>query len=206
VNGLRPMFHPGRLKQFWLLLARSVPWLSAACATMVVAWWVRSHFATDGVGYTHGGAEEYSSYYVTSGRGQVLFAYGRVVQDPSRPVKSHFRRDRGPAQRRLESTTLLRRAGFYYAHVHVRGSHEMVNVVFPHWLVALPFAVIPAWHIPSAARRRRRLTRGLCPQCGYDLRGSPGRCPECGSGSSAPAPANSPASPATAATGRPSRR
>jgi hypothetical protein len=30
-------------------------------------------------------------------------------------------------------------------------------------------------------RRRRRIDRSLCPDCGYDLRASPGICPECGS-------------------------
>ncbi|MCL4743391.1 MAG: hypothetical protein KJZ54_14440 [Phycisphaerales bacterium] len=41
----------------------------------------------------------------------------------------------------------------------------------------------------AALRTARRLRRGLCPLCRYDLRGLPQRaCPECGWGRTPPAP------------------
>ena len=47
----------------------------------------------------------------------------------------------------------------------------------PFWAPVVAFAILPVvWVI----RRRRRPRPGTCPKCGYDLRATPERCPECG--------------------------
>jgi len=58
--------------------------------------------------------------------------------------------------------------------------HWGPTVSFFLWIL---FAVL-LWPVlrQEAADRRRRIAErnGLCPACGYDLRATPGRCPECG--------------------------
>ena len=53
----------------------------------------------------------------------------------------------------------------------------------PHWLVFLLFAVLPVRRAAAALpglRARLKRKPGHCRACGYDLRATPGRCPECG--------------------------
>ena len=46
--------------------------------------------------------------------------------------------------------------------------------------LCIAFASLPAVRGLKKIRRRERLASGLCRGCGYDLRATPERCPECG--------------------------
>jgi hypothetical protein len=52
--------------------------------------------------------------------------------------------------------------------------------VIPLWPAALAAAALPVAWLRKHFRGRRRDRHGLCPSCGYDLRATPDRCPECG--------------------------
>jgi hypothetical protein len=57
------------------------------------------------------------------------------------------------------------------------------GVAVPHGCVALALGALPAWALVRRGRclrSRRWREQGLCEECGYDLRATPGKCPECG--------------------------
>jgi len=62
--------------------------------------------------------------------------------------------------------------------------HEGTWACFPYWSLAMVAGILPAWAAARAMvrllRRRHRRAKGFCLRCGYDLRQSADRCPECG--------------------------
>jgi hypothetical protein len=50
----------------------------------------------------------------------------------------------------------------------------------PFWALCVPPAIAAGWGVGRLYLRRNRQGLGRCRQCGYDLRATPDRCPECG--------------------------
>jgi hypothetical protein len=85
-------------------------------------------------------------------------------------------------------------AGFRWEGGAAAGPGARVDGDFKLWLtpwraLTIPYAAIaaltsipPLLWLVLILRSRQRRARGLCPRCGYDLRATPERCPECGAG------------------------
>jgi hypothetical protein len=79
----------------------------------------------------------------------------------------------------------LKRFGLAYARIDYDydGRRMRYAVYVPHWLVVVVLLVPASVRFWMIVRRRRaagQRARNCCVVCGYDLRASAGRCPECG--------------------------
>lgn len=76
-------------------------------------------------------------------------------------------------------------AGFWHGRDAVdprtgRPFYRGVTLMFPFWMLAIVFGLWPALSVAHRLLRKKRFAAGLCQHCGYDLRATPDRCPECG--------------------------
>jgi hypothetical protein len=82
--------------------------------------------------------------------------------------------------------TPLERLGFRFARGQLSFVHGIwapgsttAIVDLPVWFLTIAFAALPLMWI-AVLRRRSNVPANHCHSCGYDLRATPDRCPECG--------------------------
>ena len=156
--------------------------------------WVRSHWVRDWVRFqaVHGGAA------FSRDRGEALTYPGvlyvalyrtNYAADSTPGLREGVARDDGVRWDTLDGrgwnpyfATRAQRMGFMYQQSGstLGAGFATTHVAAPFWALALATAVVPVLRILRRVLRRRLQRRGLCPSCGYDLRASPERCPECG--------------------------
>jgi hypothetical protein len=152
--------------------------ISAVLCIVIVALWVRSFFVSDSV--RMGNGKRFVVF--ASGRGSVvlfLFQYGALSSAPSGL-------DRTPEppvalNQALRMVMPWHAAGFGIIQRRGPGG-DGAGLLAPCWFVAALTGAAPAWRLAGWRRRRRmrRRNNGLCERCGYDLRVTTDRCPECG--------------------------
>jgi hypothetical protein len=178
--------------------------LSAASLLLCVATvvlWVRSYWAADWLCYEDTSADRgrWVNWTASSSLGGLCASLDIVDVPPAardayeRDARSPFARpgwsmvSQGPrvqyGGRPPSLLDRLRTCGGSFTSATIakypcRLTYGIVSV--PHWGPALAAAPLPLARYARRRRTRRRREAGLCPACGYDLRATPDRCPECG--------------------------
>jgi hypothetical protein len=176
------------------ILVKGLLVVSVVLLLTTVAMWVRSHWVRDyGFVWVVWPGDEAGRRWVKldldSGGGQVEVSW-KVWTDADRRLLQkqsglgaaayHYRAfdDVPRSYARSYPPTGWNAIGFKWYSGRTHSS-----VCFPYWLVMLVSAGGPAaWWLGRRRRRQRvELERaGRCVGCGYDLRATPERCPECG--------------------------
>lgn len=188
-----------RVKQFRKIVWNVAALISAILFVAITLIWMRSFSSKDTLQcevnhYTRDWHWKYLTFQSNSG--ELFLAVGyHVTQNMSRPARDgenpegwHFTREVEPANHDSlwilgEPTTLIDWHGFY-CHVEHRGDvdwfENSASVAVPGWSAAIIALLLPLGLLLKKARLKIRDNSQLCRSCGYDLRATPDRCPECG--------------------------
>ncbi|MDB5323725.1 MAG: hypothetical protein JWN40_5356 [Phycisphaerales bacterium] len=188
--------------------------LSTLLCIATTALWLRSYWGTDCLSRRTPVAS--SPYAVSHYEHQIAWTHGEIrfssgeqsyylhspLSDSAAPVTAsaywswsrlgvgHWGWESPPAH------SLRDRLGFQSYHsglsTSFSDSHHDVDTM-PAWLPVALFAIPPALFVRRRIRARRRAQTGHCRRCGYDLRATPDRCPECGTLTAATAGRRAPA-------------
>jgi len=137
-----------------------------------LALWIRSRGTADFAGFQGEGR----GFWLDSGRGSLFVGTAAITFPHALDSGTGFFHSREKIS--LVLWQPAQGIGSFRAFSDSDANHFWIT--FPHWFLAIVFAVLPAYWLGSFVRSRRARCEGLCTKCGYDLRASPDRCPECG--------------------------
>jgi hypothetical protein len=182
------------------ILSRALVLCSFLISITLVTLWTRSYFGTDYVSrHRFASADSYTARNqwdrLSITRGQVRYSledhiyYHRGQVDLTKlatanaPIWSYGRLGERHVGWEAPDRTFWERRGFaqwdsgWFS--SFADSHDR-NWGAPIWPLVLLFALAPLLWTKRLIRRLRAHGQGLCAACGYDLRATPHRCPECG--------------------------
>ncbi len=145
--------------------------LSLLLCVATLALWVRSYFRADHVSYTDPAGPGQERWFAASARGRFIAARDEYIVNPP-----GWRWASAPDRVITIEDPVGALAG-------IGISFDLHGVTCPHALPAFTFATLSSPWVCTRVRhatKRRRGRTGHCPHCGYDLRATPQRCPECG--------------------------
>jgi hypothetical protein len=161
--------------------------LSLVLCAATIALWVRSYRASDYLNWSSSSRE----ISCVGEQGQVLIRITKIEKPNFFQPRSLRLNDRGGLDPQwftldaLKYTNLpmeweLRMLGMDFAAGPRDRIYSAVQVLLAHWLLATLFALLPGLWCAHRLRQQLRARANLCLTCGYDIRASLERCPECG--------------------------
>ena len=135
-------------------------------------------------------ADSRSQYTLILGAGEISldFIGGFHNKSPATPEwhADHTSTPISMGQQALAATgrpqRFYERLGFYFISgaTSPQWMGRLSLIGAPLWFLLLVFSAPPVLWLRNHLQARRALRVGHCPVCGYDLRTTPDRCPECG--------------------------
>jgi hypothetical protein len=189
-----------RVKRFQQLLFTAFAALSLLACTGTVYLWVRGHLVYDRYQWSDiRDGNKWRTWVADSVDGELFFARAGVDFDTNAHAAVYFRGY--PSQRGFQHETRqlspsdkiwnfgdrwFNRLGFVGSADTFRPASNSPSIgsvhrfLIPCWFGVIVTAAPVAIWIGRFTKARKRHMEGLCKSCGYDLRATPERCPECG--------------------------
>jgi len=170
------------------ILARGAAFLSAVLCLAVTILWIQSHRHYYRIDYAFfpnkADTREGMVYLIYMHHGEIHYMQTRIfhplgvgfVTPPNRLVWQQL-----PLGKAENQWWFRFRREILTGPAALGGRRDHISAEIPIWSLLLITAIWPLlWLVGIWRRRHRRRKLNLCPSCGYDLRASPLRCPECG--------------------------